>query len=63
MLAINRKDGERVVLYTADGPIEIAAWRSRDGKTRLGIEAPPSVRILRKELTGSVEDKAEKEQG
>lgn len=57
MLVISRGKGERVQLALPDGTI---AWVSfggldRDGKARLGFEAPRSVRIRREELIGRPE--------
>jgi carbon storage regulator len=51
MLILSRRPGESLVL---DGGIRIDILSS-DGRTvRLGIEAPPDVRILRAEIVESV---------
>ena len=47
MLCIDRTKHEGLTLYTSDGPIHIVIAR---GKSRLEIDAPRSVRILRDEL-------------
>jgi len=53
MLILSRRPGESLVL---DGGIRIDILSS-DGRTvRIGIEAPPSVRILRGEIVASVEE-------
>ncbi|MHB1297447.1 MAG: carbon storage regulator [Gemmatimonadaceae bacterium] len=52
MLILARKAGDAVVL---DGGIRLSIL-STDGRTvRIGIEAPPEVRILRAEIVDSVE--------
>jgi carbon storage regulator len=52
MLILSRRPGESLVL---DGGIRIDIL-SLDGRTvRIGIEAPPDVRILRAEIVESVE--------
>ncbi|HEV8002811.1 MAG TPA: carbon storage regulator [Planctomycetaceae bacterium] len=47
MLVLRRKIGERIVI---DGRIEVTVLRVRGGKVRLGVAAPRSVRVLRKEI-------------
>ncbi len=47
MLVLRRKIGERIII---DGRIEVTVLRVRGGKVRLGVDAPPSVRVLRQEL-------------
>ena len=49
MLVVTRKAGERVVLPEADIEIVVAAVLP-NGRVRLGIKAPPKVRVLREEL-------------
>ena len=51
MLILNRKVGESIIL--ADN-IEITILDITDGKIKIGIEAPKSVSILRKEIYDSV---------
>ena|SRR5579883_3343483 len=46
MLVVQRKDGDVIVLK--DGMLEIRLYillREKNGRMRLGIEAPPSVKI------------------
>ena len=47
MLVLSRKPGERIVIEPG---IEIHVVEIRGGKVRIGIEAPPDVRIRRAEL-------------
>jgi carbon storage regulator len=47
MLVLSRKVGEGVVI---EGGIEVRILEVRAGRIRLGIEAPPEVRVLRTEL-------------
>jgi carbon storage regulator len=48
MLIMSRKEHEAVVI---GGNIRITVLAARKGQTRLGIEAPPGVKIKREELT------------
>jgi carbon storage regulator len=51
MLVLSRKVGESIVI---SGSIRITVVQSaRNGRIRLGIEAPPEVIVLREELTKS----------
>lgn len=54
MLALTRKEGERIVLLVPDGEdqveIVVEVSESRSGTARLGIDAPQKVRIAREEL-------------
>jgi len=47
MLLLTRRKGESIVI---DGGIVITVDRLRGASVRLGIEAPPNVRIVRSEL-------------
>lgn len=47
MLVLNRKVGESIIL---DDDIEIYILEEKDGKIKLGIEAPDNVTILRREV-------------
>jgi carbon storage regulator len=47
MLILNRKAGESIIL---DDNIEIKILDVKDGKIKIGIEAPADVSILRKEV-------------
>ena len=48
MLVLTRRVGEEIVI---DGNIRLKVVMVRGQITRLGITAPPSVRVLRMELT------------
>ena len=50
MLCISRREESRLVMDTADGEIVMTIRKSRGGIAKLGIEAPKSVKVLRKEL-------------
>lgn len=45
MLALTRRKGEKVILFTSDGPITIILTKT--SRACLVIDAPKSVRILR----------------
>jgi carbon storage regulator len=47
MLVLSRKLGERLVI---DESIVVTVVKVGRGKVRLGVEAPPHVRVLRQEL-------------
>ena len=49
MLVLTRRPGESIVV---DGPAVITIVETQGKKTRVGIEADPSVRITRSELLG-----------
>ena len=49
MLVLSRKAGERIVIQ-ADPPIEITIVATEKRRVRVGIDAPPEVKVLRKEL-------------
>ena len=48
MLVLSRKIGESIQIA---GGIKVTVTEVRGGRVRLSIEAPPSVRILRKEIS------------
>jgi carbon storage regulator len=50
MLVLSRREGEVIVLETSDGLIRIKLTEYNGNQTRVGIDAPKSVRILREEL-------------
>jgi carbon storage regulator CsrA len=51
MLVLSRRHGERLILECEDGTrIEIHLVAMGMNKVRLGVEAPPSVRVARGEL-------------
>ena len=47
MLVLSRKTNERIMI---DGRITIVVVEIRGGKVRLGIEAPPEVKVHRQEV-------------
>lgn len=47
MLVLSRKLGEEIVI---DGQIKVTVLKVQGGRVRIGIDAPESVRVLRKEL-------------
>ena len=51
MLVLNRKPGESIIV---GDNIEIKILEIRDGKIKIGIEAPKDVGILRKEVYDEV---------
>jgi len=57
MLVLSRKIGESIQI---DGGIRITVTKVRGGRVRLSIEAPPEMRVLRKELIESSSAQAEK---
>lgn len=52
MLILSRKEGESIII---DGNIEIKILNIEEGRIKIGIEAPRSIDIFRKELYLSIE--------
>ena len=50
MLVLSRKVGESVLISES---IRVTVVQSANGRIRLGIDAPPEVKVLREELTRS----------
>ena len=50
MLVLSRKVGETILISEA---IRVTVVQVANGRIRLGIDAPPEVRVLREELTMS----------
>lgn len=50
MLSLTRKSGESILLYTADGVIEVFVTRINGNQVGIAIDAPDNVEILRSEL-------------
>jgi carbon storage regulator len=48
MLVLSRKVGESIFINES---IRVTVLQSANGRIRLGIEAPPEVKVLREELT------------
>lgn len=57
MLVLSRKVGESIQI---SGDIKVTVTQVRGGRVRLSIEAPPSVRIARKEIVLKQQDEIEK---
>lgn len=53
MLILSRRSGESVVL---DGGIEIKVTEINGDKVRLGIAAPASIKVYRKELYSTIKE-------
>jgi carbon storage regulator len=53
MLLLNRYTCQSIILHTLDGTIEVTVTQIKDGQVKLGIDAPPEVLILRKEIDSS----------
>lgn len=53
MLILTRKKGESIII---DGNIEVKVVECEDGRVKIGIEAPKSIEILRKELLTEIEN-------
>lgn len=50
MLVLTREEKESIILGPAEGRIEVTIMDVCGGKVRLGIEAPKSVSVHRKEI-------------
>ncbi|MGM0548770.1 MAG: carbon storage regulator CsrA [Bacillota bacterium] len=57
MLVLSRKLNEKIVI---DDQIELTVVGIENGKVQLGIEAPRSIEILRKELIEDVKEENKK---
>lgn len=53
MLVLSRKRDETVHLHTSDGLVTVMVVDVRGDRARLGFEAPPAVKIMRKEIEGT----------
>lgn len=58
-LTISRKRGEKVVLQTAQGPIEIEITEINSNRIRMRFECSRDIVILRKEIIGRDDKKCE----
>ena len=56
MLVLSRREGEAIILETSDGPITIRLTEYNGSQTRVGVEAPRSVKVLREELLDDAAD-------
>ena len=59
-MVLSRKKGEAIVI--GDGSIRIVVIEIREGKVRLGFQAPPEVTVHRQEVYDAIK-KQEKEHG
>lgn len=50
MLVLTRKKNEKIVISHGDVMIEVTVMEIRDGRVRLGLLAPPDVKICRHEV-------------
>lgn len=50
MLVLGRLVGQKIVVETSDGPIEIVVRDICGRQVKVGVHAPKSVKIMRKEL-------------
>lgn len=50
MFLFTRREGESLVLETSDGPVEIKLAYLNGEHARIGIDAPSSVAVVRKEV-------------
>jgi carbon storage regulator CsrA len=55
MLVLSRRPGEKLILETTDGPIEVVIRQIRNQQVRVGIVVPQSVRVFRHELVDARE--------
>ena len=55
MLILSRAAGERIVITTSDGRITITFCKIRNGRARIGIEAPDDVLVNREEVQDALD--------
>ena len=60
MLVLTRKINEKIIIGDA---ICVTVTRIDGDRVRLGIEAPPDVRVFRQELISGAGEKQEREEG
>jgi carbon storage regulator CsrA len=53
MLVLTRNTHQSVLIHTLDGIIEVTIAEIKDGKVKLGFDAPCDVLIMRKEINDS----------
>lgn len=56
MLVLSRKKGESVIVA---GDIEVKILETREGRVKLGIEAPKDVMVVRKEVFDVINENRE----
>lgn len=52
MLILQRDAGESIDIFTTDGPVRVTLLDLHQNHARLGLTAPPEIKILRTELHG-----------
>jgi carbon storage regulator CsrA len=57
MLVLSRRLNEKIVLPSLGVTVQVLAVRG--GAVRLGIQAPPDIAVLREELVGKPDPRAE----
>lgn len=57
MLVLSRGYGQEIVIGQGADAVTVRFLRSKGGRLRVGIEAPPSVQVRRGELPPREEDK------
>ncbi len=60
MLVLSRKVGESILISES---IRVSVVQASNGRIRLGIDAPPEVKVLREELTMSSFDSSPSKNG
>ena len=55
MLVLSRRTNEKLIIETTDGVVVVVVTRVKGDTVRLGIDAPRTVRVWRKELHDSAE--------
>ena len=58
MLVLSRNENESIII---GDNIEITVLRSRDGRTRLGINAPKAITVHRKEVSDAIKRDGQEE--
>ena len=60
MLVLTRKVGDSILI---DECVRVTVLQASEGRIRLGIDAPPEVKVLREELTKSWSNSAPSKNG
>lgn len=55
MLILTRRPGERIIIETADGPIEVMPIEVSGTQVKLGVQAPRHVIVHREEIRDRIE--------
>ncbi|WOC31284.1 MULTISPECIES: carbon storage regulator [Caproicibacterium] len=55
MLILSRRQNESLLIESSDGVIELVVTEITPGQVRLGIQAPQTCKILRKELAQTMQ--------